>query len=671
MATPDTSLLTSSAQIFSSNHTLPQIRAIHKALHVQIDDKAARLRTQVGGSYRELLGTADTIVQMRNDMDTVQGTLGRMGGRCGRAVVGGKVAGLAKFVREQTGAETELGLVAQARLLEACALTVERILRGPGGGVGDEGSKVNRGGRLVVAAKVLVLSRLLVNSLGEDISDAGISVSVEASKKSLTSLRRKLLRAINKVLGLVSDTSDREDVLKALCAYSLATSSGARDVIGHFLKMRAQAMAPALEVEEGERERSAKHVLKSLGLYTKTLLDVQALVPNKLMDALADLKRDALLTDKTLRRSESLRLDIYEQWCGEDIQYFKPYIRHDDLDGQQAKEMLSSWATEGSKVLMQGLEKTLERLFDFKSIVDMRTSVLQLWIRDGGKARGFDPSLMLEKLRGAINRHMLQVLNMKVSKLRLVGSEVAAALEAWQDGITDKQRSLWDDSDDFDMDVSNGAAQFTQDVVARLYGRNDAVSKAVTCYQSWYHVIDDVAQVVEQLRRQRWDNDIDEIEDEETIEYRQQLLSRDDPQTLHNRLDAALEKAFRELDKQLATEWDASKDGAKNGQISTYFVRVLRDIRSKLPKLKAVEDFGLALVPSLHERMVATVTVSPLGEFSAATLMRRTVVGRNLWEGEPELPTSPSPSTFRFLRSLTVSMGDAGMDLWSPPLSWY
>src|SRR5690349_9722627 len=107
----DLSTIPSSAALFSSDPTLhqkhhdptaptptptpttyplPQIRAIHARLHAQAADVSARLRTQVGGSYRDLLGTADTIVSMRSDMEGVLLTLGGMGGRCGRGVVAGK-----------------------------------------------------------------------------------------------------------------------------------------------------------------------------------------------------------------------------------------------------------------------------------------------------------------------------------------------------------------------------------------------------------------------------------------------------------------------------------------------------------------------------------------------------------------------------------------------------
>ncbi|KAK2006966.1 hypothetical protein LZ32DRAFT_610735 [Colletotrichum eremochloae] len=662
MATPDLSTLTSSAQIFSSNYTLPQIRTIHRSLQVEIDEKASRLRTQVGNSYRDLLGTADTIVQMRKDNDAVQGILGRMGGRCGRGVVGSKVSGLSRFessVKEHIG--RDVGVVARARLLEICGLVVGRVLKGSGAGSQD----LSRGDRVVLASKVLVLSRLLVKSLGQEEGlDGDVGHSVEAAKKSLGGLKKRLLRYIGSLLEHVGDAVKQEDVLKALCAYSLATSSGARDVVDHFLRVRGSAMALAFDDEDKGRQRSTEDVLKSLTLYTKTLLDVQALVPFKLSDALSDLKKSPLLADSTLKKLEGLRLDIYERWCGEEIQFFTPFLRHDDLDGPRARDMLFSWAKAGGGVLVDGLKKTMERMTEFKVITELRTRVLQLWIREGGKARGFDPSEMLDELRGAINEHMLNVVETKVNKLHLIGSEVSATLELWQDGVTDKPVDLWNVRS-FDIDLINGADHFLQELVGRLHGRNDSVSRAVNGFQSWRHIIDEVGDVVEQLKRQRWDNDIEEIEDEETIEERQQLLSKDDPRTLHAKLDSTLIKAFKDLDEKLAGLWNSKSDGRNSGNVAMYFLRILRDVRQGLPDIDSVRSFGLEMVPSLHERLAVTVSAQPLETFVSKGLAQRVVVGRPLWEGNPELPTQPSPRVFRFLRDVSMGMSDAGMDLWS------
>ncbi|KAI2612597.1 uncharacterized protein GGS25DRAFT_125652 [Hypoxylon fragiforme] len=667
MATPDTSTLTTSSQVFTA-HTLPQIRAIHKNLHAQIDEKSARLRNQVGSSYRELLGTADTIVRMRVDMLAAQDVLATMGGLCGRAAIGGKTTALGQFRSGGGGGggdaeEARLSRVARLKLLGACGLAVGRLLKG---GNSSSGGGEGKGDRLVLAAKVLVLKRLLVSSFGavESLADE-TRAAVEEAKKNLNTLRRRLLRAVEKVLEKIGDSVDRGDVLKALAAYSLASSSGAKDVLRHFLSVRAEAMVYEFDPEEHENQRSAENVLKGLDLYTRTLLDVQALVPNKLSDALLQLKKQHLLEDESLLELEGLRLDIYERWCGDEIQYFTPFIRHDDLEGKHAKEMLTNWASKGGETLLKGLQGTLGHIHEFKTIVDLRTNVLQHWINDGGKARGFDPTIMLNGLREAIDGRLLYLIESKVAKLKLIGSEVTATLEAWRPGATDQHRSLWDE-EMLDSDIAGSASQITHEILSRLYGRNDAVARVVTSYESWHHLVDSVSELIDQLKRQHWDDDVDEIEDEDDIAARQKLLSQDDPELLQKKLDETTEEAFKDLDKHLATAWQSRVGDPDNGPIAMYILRILRDIRGRLPKLEGIKSFGLESAPSLHDKLAIYISISPLEKFTATTLTRRRVAGRALWEGEPALPTQPSPGTFKLLHSLVTNMGDAGLDLWTP-----
>ena len=471
MATPDPSTLNSSADIFTSTHTLPHIRTIHRSILTAVDDKAQRLRTQVGSSYRELLGTADTIVRMRDDNEQVQELLGHMGAQCGRGIVGGKVSGLAKFVRREAHNEEEERIV-RVSMLDGCAMVVERVLKG-GSGLEENISKSER---LVLAAKVLVLSRLLLKSIGDIAGNPGLHHDVEVLKKSFGTLRRRLLRHTEKVLGRVTKESDREDITMALCAYSLATSSGARDVVRHFLHVRGEAMAMAVDANRPASGDRGGDVMLSLQLYTRTLLDVQAVVPVKLSQALHGLKAKPLLADPALKQLHGLRLDLYERWCGEEIQYFTPFIRHDDLDRNVARDTLAKWADKGGQLLLHGLEAALSNMREFKSIMELRTNLLQLWIREGGKARGFDPSEMQDDLRKVINERMLAVLESKVKKLSLVGSEIRATLGTWQDGFTDKNRGLWEE-EGYDAALAQGAAPFVEEVVSRLYGHNNGFRK--------------------------------------------------------------------------------------------------------------------------------------------------------------------------------------------------
>ncbi|CAI4219159.1 unnamed protein product [Parascedosporium putredinis] len=654
MAAPDISTFTSADEVFAPNHTLPQIRAIHKTIHEQLEEKASRLRSQVGGSYRELLGTADTIVAMKGDNDAV------------RTIAG--MAGFSAFLEEESkvpGSRLAPREAGRLKLIEACILTVARALRGGGVGVvaaapsplapfsagaagADAASQPSNGDRLLLAAKASVLGRLLVKTFGQGVADERAKASVEAAIKSLDSLRQKLVGRVNRLLRHCGTDQEQDDLAKALAAYGLVTNSGARDVLSHFLRVRGKALATAFEVEESERERSARDVSAALGLYIRTLIDVQALAPYKISEVLLALKRYPLVEDVSLRKMEILRLDIYQRWCSDEVQTFTPFIQHGDLDVKQAKEMLGSWAKKASDVLIKGLVKTLDTMSEFKSIVELRTSE------------------MLDRLREAINGRLLALLETKVGKLNLVGSEVAATLEHWREGVTDNtQAKLWDVST-YDMEMTNGVAAFIQEVVSRLHGSNDAVSKAVNSYNSWRHVIEDVDDVVEHLRKQRWDTDIDDLEDDDVIELRQEALAKTDPGALKAKLDACLQKSFKTLEERLAALWHEREDSPNSGRIAMFFIRVLRDIRRGLPPMESIRGFGLGIVPSLHQKAAHEVSISAIDEFASRVITRLTVPSRPLWEGSPELPTQCSPAMSLFLKELLESMSDAGIDLWSP-----
>ncbi|THV51398.1 hypothetical protein BGAL_0112g00190 [Botrytis galanthina] len=649
-----TTCLTSSEAF---KYPLPQIRQFHRDLTTELDEKNARLRTLVGGSYRQLLGTAEQILQMRQDISGVEEKLGKVGEGCGRNVLVGMVGGLGKLQGETKNGKKgeEMRVVAKMKVLEMCGIVVGKLLRRQGRIDGDRG----RGKGLVVAAKVLVLSRLLAKSL----ENTGDKQFVEEAKKKRSVLTKRLLRAVERTLVSIKDAEDRDDLVQALCAYSLATSSGAKDVLRHFLNVRGEAMALAFDDEEGSNKQSPG-VLRALETYTRTLLDVQALVPRRLSEALAALKTKPLLKDDSIRELEGLRLDVCERWFGDEILYFTPYVRHDDLEGSSAVETLKGWAKKASEVLLEGFSKTLQGGLDFKVVVELRTKILEVWIRDGGKAKGFDPSILLDGLRDVINKRLVELLETRVNKLHLVGTEIESTLATWQEGITDLHPSLWDE-DMMATELSNGGNIFKQDILARTFGRNDAVSRVVSSFHTWRHLIEEIGTYIDQLTKQRWDDDLEDMEDDESLESRQNLLSKEDPQMLQDHLNSSLEKSFQELHTKITSLVDQHKDNKSIGKISVYILRILRDIRAELPSIPALQKFGISLVSSLHENLAGMVSEEPVLNF-AKSLKKKKVAGRALWEGTPELPVQPSPATFKFLRGLSTAMADAGADLWSP-----
>ncbi|KAF8865978.1 hypothetical protein BDZ45DRAFT_579970 [Acephala macrosclerotiorum] len=657
----DPTTCTTAAEAFK--YPLPQVRQFHRTLTSELDEKNARLRTLVGGSYRQLLGTAETILHMRDDIGHVEDKLGRVGKGCGRGVVGGMATGLAKLQDSGRGGKrgAELEWSARMKVLDMCAVIVSRLMKKSGSGSSE--SKDGKGKNLVLAAKVLVLSRLLTKSVDTVVSqrNAQDREAADEIKKKLKVLRRRLERAVDRTLEKTSD--NRDGLIQALCAYSLISSSGAKDVLHHFLSVRGAVMALCFD-DEGEQKDGGSGVMRALELYTKTLLDVQALVPRRLSEALSSLKAKPLLKDPSVRELEGLRLDVCEKWFGDEILFFMPYIRHDDLEGTNAIDMLKGWAKKASKVMLQGFAKTLDLMPEFKLVVDLRTKILEIWIKEGGKARGFDPSVLLDGLRKVINDRLVELLQSRVSKLHLVSSEIEATLGSWQAEISNKQESLWD-STMLDMEISNGANLFKNGIVARTYGRNLAVSRVYRGYQTWRHLIDEIIVVIDQLKRQKWDDDLEDIEDDLSLELRNTLLSTEDPRMLQDHLDFGLENAYKELHEKTASLLSTYQESEHSGQISVYLLRIIRDIRLEMPKNPTLRHFGLSLIPTLHEQLASTTSSTSLEAFTKATKRKR-VAGRALWEGEPQLPVQPSPGTFKLLHSLTAAMVETGCDLWSP-----
>ncbi|KAH8683323.1 hypothetical protein BGZ60DRAFT_399905 [Tricladium varicosporioides] len=653
----DLATCTTAADAFK--YPLPQVRQFHRSLTAELDEKNARLRTLVGGSYRQLLGTAETILQMREDIDIVEEKLGKVGNGCGRGVIGSMTEGLGKLQGSgrQGKQMKNLEWSAKMKVLAMCNITVGRLLkRAP---TSEGGGKIERGKNLVIAAKVLVLSRLLVKSVGNMVSSRSRADEemVDEARKKLGSLRRRLLRTVERTLERTDGDATQDDLIQALCAYSLATNSGAKDVLTHFLRIRGEALALAFDDDE-----EGPGVVKALELYTRTLLDVQALVPRRLADALAGLKAKALLKDESIRNLEALRLDVCERWFGDEIMFFIPYIRHDDLDGLLAVDTLRGWAKKASEVLLQGLSKVLQRKQEFKTVVALRTRILEIWIKEGGRARGFDPSIMLDGLRKVVNDRMLQLIETRLKKLHLVATEVEGTLDSWEK-TKFEHGDLWD-SAMLDMEVTHGATSFKQAIIARTYGRNDAVSRVFNGYQTWRQLVDEITTVLEQLKKQRWDDDLEDIEDDDILESRNRQLSEEDPTMLQKHLDSCLERAYKDLHEKVASLLVAKEDNGSFGAMSIFVLRVIRDLRSELPQSKSLQGFGLALIPQLHERLAVTVSEKSLKQY-AKSFNKRSVPGRTLWEGDPELPVQPSPATFKLLNSLTLAMADLGSDLWS------
>ena len=136
------------------NHPLPVVRKLESQLRTHISENQTKLRSLVGTSYRDLLGTAERIIEMDSQMQQVEGNLAGIGRRCDYRVVERSrenSASLKKAGRQDQ--DKKLEVMARVKVLKGALEAVSRIVR--------------KGGNALGAAKVLVLARLLHKSVSE------------------------------------------------------------------------------------------------------------------------------------------------------------------------------------------------------------------------------------------------------------------------------------------------------------------------------------------------------------------------------------------------------------------------------------------------------------------------------------------------------------------------
>ncbi|KAH0562995.1 hypothetical protein GP486_002443 [Trichoglossum hirsutum] len=624
-------------------YPIPTVRQFEKQLRSGLINNQEKLRTLVGASYRDLLGTAERIIEMDGTMQQVEAHIGAISRKCNPRTLDRIAQNYVAFDGTFKAQNSErYTFASQLSVLQACPVVISRLL--------------HKGGSSLLAAKILVVSRLLHKALSQTSNAPPL---VEKLRNQLASLRRHLLRHVDRQFSALNASGSA--LIEAMCAFSLATSSSPTDVLRHFTHVRLQAITAQLDLNEAREP----NILKALKLYIQTLLDTRAVLPERLAESLARLKMCPLLEDPEVRAAAELNLDVHEKWISDDIRIFTPWVGHNDLQKSQAATLLKEWSKRSFSALIEGIRGCLSSMSDFRTLVKLRSEILGAWLDSRNRVAGFIPVESLERLRSAVNARLLELVRGRAYRLETVGAQVAATLQAWKAGITDAREDLWSPST-ISMDIGNGATEFKNTVLDRSHGRNEAVLEVLRRYEAWLGTIVEITTVIKELRAQKWDDSgVDDVEDEIDLESRVAQLSGDDPKLLEDELDRSLTTAFQELNSVIMEAAAKSEDGSK----AIFLLRVLREIRQQSPSLGNTDSFGLSIIPILHTRVVETTSSTALKLFER--LISRTrwdcnVPARALWEGNPPLPVQPSPGVFRLLYGLTTSMAEQGSDIWSP-----
>ncbi|EPS28609.1 hypothetical protein PDE_03555 [Penicillium oxalicum 114-2] len=626
-------------------YPIPTVRRVEQELRRDIASNREKLRALVGTRYRELVGTAETIVDMNKEIKDVEGILTDVGRRCNPRLVEKKHQHARQMKKDAANLEVvKHNFGAQMALLHRCTTTITRLLR--------------RRASLLLIAKLLVISRLLLKTLSQHTPSPPF---LEDLRNQLATLRRTLLKRVEKKLA--SAKSSDGSIVESLSAFCLATSSSFSDAVHHFHEVR-------LDVVVGLLNSSHLNVPKALQLFVRTLQNSKMLQSRQFNDALSKLKTQPILSDPDIRSLEGLEIDVLSRWAAPEVINFTPWIRLNELSRSEATQFVKEWSAKAFGDFGKTAGTALAKGTDFAEMLTLRAATIESWLSSWGSTITHGSENIFECLRKLFNDNLKRILTNQVFAIDSVAAQISSAVSDWDTREHKLIRSLWD-PDLISYDYSNGASHFKDAVLDRLLGRDDDVSAALKQYKLWLASVQDVHSFIEDIRRLKW-TDVLIIEGED-IEVTSRL-NDDDPQMLSAALRSAAEEAYQSLQaslKKALQEIGTSHTGSK----SMFLLRLVRLIRRNIPPGFVAGDslFADSLVVELQSLLAEDICsnisfaafIAPIPHGSNADILRG-VPGRSLWGGEPPAPVQPSPTTFRFLRRLTAILDESGPDLWDP-----
>jgi conserved oligomeric Golgi complex subunit 1 len=509
----------------------------------------------------------------------------------------------------------------------------------------------------LLAAKVLVLSRLIHKKLS--LGSKSLSY-LDTLRGRLARLRRKLLLKIDSVFQSLEITE--KVLIEAMCAFSLATSSSPTDILRYYHHIRAEALNRQAQ-NVGNIEMA---MIQALQYCIKTLQDTKAYIPGKLAQALQAIKSTPIFRSKDLHSRKELNLDVHERWIDEDIKIFIPYIGDVEVKRAEAGRASNDWAKHAFTSFSNILQGQLKSTTDTMIITRLRKQILRLWVSTPQRSLGVDTSDVLEGLRDTFNAQIIRLIWSQTMSLQKTAITVEKTLHNWQSRNSDNIPSLWASSI-VGWEISNGGKAFGELVRARFNGRDETLEVTSLEYKAWLQRVEHLGGMIKEVRETKWDDMVDELEDDDDIlGDKQILLSEDDPRLLEDEFHKALRRSFTSLQDSIEV-FAVELDKFNHGEQAAYLLRVWKEIESQLPSSYKGIDIGISAVLKLQEIVAAVAVHGPLS-VSEKRIKKsdEQLVVRPLWEGNPELPVFPSSWVFRLLHDLVHSMTVLGSDIWSP-----
>ncbi|KIX96750.1 uncharacterized protein Z520_07470 [Fonsecaea multimorphosa CBS 102226] len=606
------------------NHRIPQTRVIEKQLRASAAQNKDKLRALVGGSYRELLATAEAIVVLDAQTRSAEDSLVSISHNC---------RPLQQDASPRPPPADKVAL-AQFRLLQRCCSTAASSLR-------DH--------HILQCAQLMVVSRLLLKSLGDQDT---LTRSLDSLRNRLGALRRQLLLRIE--ARLTNPTSTLSDLLESMCAYCLVTSSSSEDALAHLRQLRLEKIRRQLAAS-----RQRPTICHALRYQIVSLQTFKSLIGRPMIDSINHLQKRPILEDPSIRGLEPLGLDQTFLLIPDEIRSFVPYFKRSAPTFEETQGKLETWSRECLRTFSDSLHHYLASVDQIAEVLELRqelyTTLLPSYF---STPAGSD---IKDQISQALNKRLHDICHNRSARLAHITTVLLDKL-----ATSRTTKSLWDS----ELALSNldaGGAQLITRVRKRHEGSNVALSKASKSLNTWITTTNNAFDQLDEIAKIRW-RDIVEEPDEENEDEASDLireLCEMDSRLYRNSLQDTLQKALLEYEASITQRAIQVVDEPKT---VLHVVALLRAIRVSMTSLQHAfpQQARFTKLPEIVHKLHQLVAEEVSVQLAASREGKKKPMGWN----KDMLPDSmPSPCAFSTLRQLCKIMLEiGGTDLWSLPV---
>ena len=604
-------------------YPISSIRTIEKQLRSNVLGNREKLRALVGDNYRDLLSTAEQIVELDYHTRRTESSISALGQACQPSLV--KTSGIdsPKLVP-----------------LEGLLKFLDASLRCA--------SAAAKRRALLLAAKLTVISRLTLKHL----------VDLEIPERT-TAWMQKCLRATRQALLTMIDLriklpiASTQMIGEALTAFSLLTSSSSTDSLKHFLQIRVERLSQGLDETATKASRS-KEIRVKCHYLIATVTIYKLLSGRMIADLLNELQKRPLLKSNDVLDLDILHLDFYQTFLPSDVRAFTPYFKRITPTSSETRAVAEAWTTKAFDAIMDDFESYISEM-KLSGILRARQNILDTLLPSYFSALLQESAIA--KIKTICSKYIIRHIEGLGKNVESISQSMLTT------SPSDRAVSFWNSSV-IRPDKARSTGNYVNALRSSHLGIYDDLHSNVIKISKWARSCKNIQEELIKLTKVRWRDKLEDYgdDDEEEAQEIVDSLTKQDPQMYLTNLTTVLEtsannviQGLTETTKKICA--DTPTDASVNA--ITDMLRMSREVRTILQQIVPAQDLTdlSNSVMKLHETL-ARKTSSNLFD-----LMETTSPKSSQMFSADDLPSPLAIHVLQNLSNIMLEIG--GMDLWT------